>query len=175
MLAKYDLKLIGNYTLNVYNCQTISTLQHLGISELTLSPELNDDDCKKLISSSNIPFELMVYGNIPLMTMNYCLLGKSNKCYSSCKHLCETKEKFYIKDRMNLNFRIVPDNLSTITTIYNSKITSFEYNNFNVDSVRISILDEEPSKIQNIINTVSDNKRFEGNKYCGHFNKFEAI
>lgn len=171
IVGKYNLELIGNYTLNVYNTHTINFLQSKGIIETCITPELNDFDTKQLIETSSLPLELMVYGRIPFMTMNYCLLGKSNKCYKECSRLCNSNKKFYIKDRLGLNFRIVPDNMSTITTIYNSKITSFDYSDFNVNSVRISILDENEDQIQKIINTVKSSKRLEGQEYCGHFNK----
>lgn len=170
-LKKYHLDLLGNYTLNVYNNYTLKFLKSEGISEVCITPELNDLDTKKLIDSSSLPLELMVYGRIPFMTMNYCLLGKSNKCYQECSRDCNANKKFYIKDRLGLNFRIVPDNTSTLTTIYNSKITSFDYSNFKVNSVRISILDEDLKKIQEIINTVKSSKRLEGQEYCGHFNR----
>lgn len=171
VVSKYNLELIGNYTLNVYNTHTIDSLQSKGIIETCITPELNDFDTKQLIETSSLPLELMVYGRIPFMTMNYCLLGKSNKCYKECSRLCKSNKKFYIKDRLGLNFRIVPDNMSTITTIYNSKITSFDYSDFNVNSVRISILDENEDQIQKIINIVKSSKRLEGQEYCGHFNK----
>lgn len=66
---------------------------------------------------------------------------------------------------MNFDFRIIPDNLSTITTMYNSKILSIVTNDINVDLVRIDILDEKVFEIQNIINTVKQGKRFEGKEY----------
>lgn len=171
IVGKYNLELIGNYTLNVYNTHTIDFLQSKGIIETCITPELNDFDTKQLIETSSLHLELMVYGRIPFMTMNYCLLGETNKCYKECSRLCNSNKKFYIKDRLGLNFRIVPDNMSTITTIYNSKITSFDYSDFNVNSVRISILDENEDQIQKIINTVKSSKRLEGQEYCGHFNK----
>lgn len=171
IVSKYNLELLGNYTLNVYNIHTINSLQCRKFIETCITPELNDFDTKNLIKNSYLPLELMVYGRIPFMTMNYCLLGKSNKCYKECSRLCKSNKKFYIKDRLGLNFRIVPDNISTITTIYNSKITSFDYTDFNVNSVRISILDEDENQIQEIINTVKSSKRLEGQDYCGHFNK----
>ena len=171
VVSKYNLEIIGNYTLNVYNIHTLKSLQNRGIIETCITPELNDFDTKTLIETSSLPLELIVYGRIPFMTMNYCLLGKSNKCYKECSRFCNLNKKFYIKDRLGLNFRIVPDNLSTITTIYNSKITSFDYSNFKVNSVRISILDEDEKQIQEIINTVKSSKRLEGQEYCGHFNK----
>lgn len=170
-LSKYNLELIGNYTLNVYNSNTINSLKSKGISEICITPELNDLDTKNLIDSSSIPLELMVYGRIPFMTMNYCVLGKSNKCYKDCSRLCKTNKKYYLKDRMGFEFLIVPDNSTTITTIYNSKITSFDYSDFKIDSARISIVDENPNQIQNIIDTVKKSNRLEGKNYCGHFNK----
>lgn len=171
ILKKYNLEILGNYTLNVYNRYTIDFLKSEGVSEFCITPELNDCDTKKLINTSSLPLELMVYGKIPLMTLNYCLLGKSNKCYKECSQLCTQNKKFFIKDRLGLDFSIIPDNLSTITTIYNSKITSFDYSDFNVNSVRISVLDENLNQIQEIINMVKSSKRLEGKDYCGHFNK----
>ena len=136
-----------------------------------ISPELNDACTKKLLNNSSLNSELLVYGNIPLMTMNYCLLGESNHCYKECAKKCNTNTKYYLKDRMDFTFRIIPDNLSTITTIYNSKITSFEYDEYNTNFIRISILDEAPNSIQNIIDTIKSGKRFEGKDYCGHYNQ----
>lgn len=170
-LKKYYIDLLGNYTLNVYNNHSLIFLKSEGISEVCITPELNDFDTKELINLSPLPLELMVYGKIPFMTMNYCLLGKSNKCYKECSRDCNSHKKFFIKDRLGLNFRIVPDNTSTLTTIYNSKITSFDYTDFHVNSVRISILDEDLKQIQKIINTVKSSKRLEGQEYCGHFNQ----
>ena len=106
------------------------------------------------------------------MNSNYCLLGKTNKCYSSCKHLCNTNSKFYIKDRLGFLFRIIPDNIDTVTTIYNSKITSIEHQNINVYSVRIDALDESIEELNSIINIVKTGKKLEGTNYTnGNFNR----
>ena len=99
------------------------------------------------------------------MTNNYCYLGEANKCHKDCKKLCNKNSKFYLNDRMNFKFRIIPDNLSTITTIYNSKTLSVKFDNFCASSVRIDILDENISEIQDIIDTVSSGNRFEGKDY----------
>lgn len=79
-----------------------------------------------------------------------------------------SNSKFYLKDRMNFNFRILPDN--SITTIYNSKTLSIKFNDINISSVRIDILDENTSDIQNIIDIVNSKKRFEGKDFTnGYF------
>ena len=116
--------------------------------------------------------ELIVYGSIPVMNSNYCLLGKSNKCYPTCKKLCNSTNKYYLKDRLGFLFRIIPDNIETVTTIYNSKITSIEHKDLNVSSVRIDILDENIDEINKIIDIVKTGKKLEGNSYTnGNFNK----
>ena len=173
LLKKYNLELIGNYNLNVYNKFTINYLKNLGFSNLCITPELNDFDTKMLIKDSCLPLELLVYGNIPLMTLNYCLLGKSNKCYTKCSKLCNSNNRFYLNDRLNYSFRVLPDNFWNLTKIYNSKITSFDYSDFGVTDLRINILDEDPITIQNIISNVLNNESFKGFNYCGHFNKEE--
>ena len=43
--------------------------------------------------------------------------------------------------------------------------TSIDFDNFNVDFVRIDILDENIDEINNIINTVKNGKRFEGKDF----------
>ena len=104
------------------------------------------------------------------MTNNYCYLGKSNKCYKECDRKCTHKSNFYLKDRMDFKFKILPDNTSTITTIYNSKITSLKYENLPISSIRIDILEESPESIQEIINTIKSGNRFEGKNYTnGNF------
>ncbi len=173
LVKKYNLELIGNYTLNVYNRYSVKALKELRLESLCITPELNDYDTIKLISSSSLSLELFSYGNIPLMTMNYCLLGSSNKCYKECSRLCDSNKKFYLKDRLNFEFRILPDNFLNLTTIFNSKISSFDTSLFKANSLRISILDESEEEIKQIIQNVKSNIPFKGNKYCGHFNKTE--
>ena len=166
-LRKYNLPVIGNYTLNVYNNESIKTLKDFGLVKFTPSVELEKVDLLELLNLASLPSELIVYGKTPLMTNNYCYLGKSNRCYKDCKKLCLENSKFYLKDRLGFEFRIVPDNTCTITTIYNSKITSINYTDFinKINSVRIDILDENLDDIQKIINKVKKNERFEGKDF----------
>ena len=160
-----NIDIIGNYTLNIYNSSSISELKNLGLSSITISPELDESSIIDVSKYSSLPKELIVYGNIPVMTTNYCLLGKSNKCYSDCKHQCLADSNYYLKDRLGMQFRFIPDNSQTITTIYNSKTTSIQYNNFNIDFARIDILDENIDEINSIIKNVKNDIRFEGKNF----------
>ena len=165
LFKSFKLDLIGNYTLNIFNTYSALELKNIGISRYNISPELSKAEIKNLVTHTDLSSELIVYGKTPLMTNNYCYLGCSNKCYSDCTRKCMNNEKYSLKDRMNFKFRIVPDNTSCLTTIYNSKTTSITYNDLNIDFARIDILDEDIGEIQNIINTVKSNKRFEGKDF----------
>lgn len=170
---KNNYELIGNYTLNVFNSLTASSLE---LKTVTLSPEINREELQllaQMLKNKNINSELIVYGNLPLMTSNYCLLGNSNKCYKDCNTKCKTlNNTYFLKDRMGFLFRIIPDNTQTITTLYNSKTTSIDFNDILVTSVRIDILDENIDEINYIIYTVNSGKRLEGENYTnGNINR----
>ena len=160
-----NLDIIANYTLNIYNTNSSKTLRDLNFSTITLSPELDEDGFLNLCEKETLPKELIVYGKIPVMTMNYCVLGKSNKCYNTCKKLCNLNNKYYLKDRMGFLFRVIPDNLQTISTIYNSKIFSIKSSDFDTTFSRIDILDENVLEINNIIKTIKNGDRFEGKDF----------
>ena len=166
-----NLKYVANYTFNIFNNYTLNELKKLNFDLITISPEL---DSSSIIDICNydIPTELIVYGKVPLMTINYCLLGESNKCYEECSKNCNIDKKYYLKDRLGLKFRFIPDNIYNTTTIYNSKITSISHTDFNANSVRIDILDESIEKINNIINIVKSSSKLEGIDYTnGNLNK----
>ena len=165
LLDKSNLELIGNYTLNIYNTNSANEEYNLNINTITISPELDEEGILEITKNAFLSLELIVYGNTPVMTLNYCPLGKANKCYKECTKKCMSNKKYYLKDRLGLNFRIIPDNTQTISTIYNSKITSIEYKNFSIDWARIDILDENPREINKIISTVKQCDRFEGKNY----------
>ncbi len=167
---KNDYEFIGNFNLNVFNNATI---KDLNLDTITISPELNKEEIALIANNSNIPTEFIVYGNIPVMTSNYCLFGKSNMCYPNCVQKCKSNEKYYLKDRMNFLFRVIPDNFQSVNTIYNSKTNFIETTEINsVNNFRIDILDENIEEINNIINTIKEGKRLEGKNYTnGNLNR----
>lgn len=167
---KDSYEFISNYTLNIFNNYTIDSLNS---TVVTISPELNKEEINNLSANTTKETEFIVYGNIPLMTSGYCLLGVSNKCYPECNQKCNNHHKYYLKDRMNFNFRIIPDNIQTITTIYNSKTNSIDASDLNIDNLRIDILDESVERINQIIYSVKSDKRLEGQQYTnGNLNRF---
>ena len=165
LVKDLNLELIGNFNLNIYNNFSVQKLSDLNLKTITLSPELEKFEINDVLSQTNVETELIVYGKLPVMTNQYCYLGKSNKCYEKCDKKCLLNNKYYLKDRMDFKFRFIPDNMTTLTTIYNSKTLSVLHDSINVNNIRIDILDEEFDEIQNIIDTVKNNNRFEGKEY----------
>lgn len=166
-------KLVTNYTFNVFNQQTVLALKELGISRYTLSPELDKNTIQLLCDYNYLQKEMIVYGRIPLLNMNYCLLGETDKCYPNCKARCQSEHSYYLKDRLNMNFPIMPDNIQTVTTLFNSKITSVSPQDFSINFARIDILDETISQINSIVETVLAGKRLEGKNYTnGNLNRY---
>ena len=159
------LDIVGNYTLNIYNSYSCQVLENLKIHTATISPELDEQGILSICKNTSVPKELIVYGKIPVMTMHYCLLGKTNHCSKDCSRKCISDATYFLKDRMGILFQVMPDNTQTITTIYNSKITSIAYQDFDINFVRMDILDESIEKINQIIKTVQSGKRFEGKDY----------
>lgn len=171
-VIKYNLKIIGNYTLNVMNLQTVSVLQNLGLDTVTISPELDKLTIIDMLNNfGTVNSELIVYGKLPLMTSNYCLINHTNHCLSTCTKNCK-KQSYYIKDRLGFLFKIIPDDIDTITTIYNSKTTSISPTEFNLNYIRMDFLDESIDEIKNVINTVRSGNRLEGKDYTnGNINR----
>lgn len=71
-----------------------------------------------------------------------------------------------------MNFPIMPDNIQTVTTLFNSKITSISPKDFSINFARIDILEEDISQINHIVQTVKSGKRLEGKEYTnGNLNR----
>ena len=166
------LEIITNYAFNVFNANTINELRKMQVSRFTISPELDKNTINKLCESHILENELIVYGKTPLLNMNYCLLGKTDKCYPTCTMKCKNGHTFKLKDRYNLDFTVLPDNIQTVTTIYNSKIISIPIKKFNINVARIDILNEKIETINKIVSDVKNNKKFEGKNFTnGNLNR----
>ena len=148
----YSTDLIANYTFNTFNNYTLELLKEFGFSKVILSPELTNEQINNL--NSDIKKESIIYGNQCVMTSEHCPIGAiaGGFCENKkCSMPCLKQDKYYLRDRMKMDFRVIPDNIDCQSTIYNSKITSIESKNLNVDSIRIDIIDEDYKEILNII------------------------
>ena len=176
VLTCNDFELIANYTFNIFNLYSVNELKNLGINRFTVSPEstkeIIDNLCNSSLCCNYLPSELILYGKTPLININYCVLGKTNKCYPTCSSKCMSGNSYYLKDRLNMKFRILFDNIQTVSTIYNCKTTSISSDGFDIACSRIDILDESIDEINNIVNVVKSGSRLEGKEFTnGNLNR----
>ena len=173
-IKKYNKELIANYTLNTFNSFSIELLKNLGFNKVILSPELTKTQINN-ISSSGLEIEVIAYGNVCVMTSEYCPIGSivGGFCKEkACSKPCIKNDKYYLKDRMNIKFRVLSDNIDCQSRIFNSKINSIESKELNVDSIRLDFIDESIEEMQIAIDTHKTGKKFSGEKYTnGHFNR----
>ncbi len=109
-LAKaFGLIPTGDFRLNVYNSESVSRLEKLGLSEIILSPELTLPqmrDIKGDVAS-------IVYGRIPLMLLEKCVIGEIADCSA-----CENGDAALI-DRRGISFPVLRESEHR-NVIYNS-------------------------------------------------------
>ena len=173
MLNKFknNYEFIANYTMNIYNNLTINELSKHSISCVTISPELDKNTINSI--QSNINTETIVYGNLPVMTTNYCLLSKHNNCLQTCTNNCNNSSiSYYLQDRMNLDFKLMQDSFFKTTTIFNSKKLSYSYKNLHTNYIRLDFIDEKVEEINEIIKDFKNDTIPEGSDFTnGNYNR----
>ncbi|MGM9969997.1 MAG: DUF3656 domain-containing protein [Anaeroplasma sp.] len=166
LIENDNLDIIANYNLNLSNNFSVDEIREFGIKTYTISPEMDKQSIMNL-KNDTIKKEAIVYGRTLMMNTEYCTIGK----YINCDRKCQ-KGKYVLKDRMGFEFPVYTDIFNCNNYIYNSKITSIVWNDLNLDSIRIDILDETEDEIKNIINVHKKGKRLEGENYTnGNLNK----
>ena len=69
-------------------------------------------------------------------------------------------------------FRILPDNIQTVTTIFNSKTTCITHIDTSINSVRIDLLDETIDEINTIAKAAMNSTKLDGKQYTyGNLNR----
>lgn len=97
-LIKSSKKKIIDYTLNVLNNENILHWESHGADTVTLSVELKADEIQEM---SGKCLEMVVYGHIPIMTTEQCVIGryggcpKENEKLSGVYKLTDRKDETY--------------------------------------------------------------------------------
>lgn len=178
LLEHKELELIANYSLNTFNSEAVELLNSLGFSKIILSPELTNTQINDIIKKSynvDSQIEVIAYGSICVMTSEYCPIGSVAGGFckeKKCSKPCLKNDKYYLKDRMNMNFRVISDNIDCQSKIYNSKTNSIETNKLYCDSLLLSTLDESFNEMQEAILIHKSGEKISGDKYTnGHYNR----
>jgi len=102
-LGKSTIRTVyGGIGLNIYNSECIGAFQSMGVSSLTLSPELGTAQMRDIMQQE-MKIAVCVSGRLPLMVLESCIRKANGKC-SSCR-----KEPYLLCDRMNFQFPVIPE------------------------------------------------------------------
>ncbi|MBQ2614030.1 MAG: U32 family peptidase [Clostridia bacterium] len=80
-LSQKNWKLHGGHRLNVASSSAVRQWEEMGIDTLCLSAELNLAQVRDIQKS--IPLELLIYGHLPLMITENCVLKNQDSCTCS--------------------------------------------------------------------------------------------
>ncbi|MGI6776629.1 MAG: DUF3656 domain-containing U32 family peptidase [Acetivibrionales bacterium] len=157
--VKDDHKLIisGDYSLNVFNSYAIREYFRLGFHEIVLSPEVNINQIKTLTPINGTVIELIVYGRIPLMTVENCIPGNVRACSASrLRDRDECRDAaFRLKDRKGMEFPVLSDSVDCRCRILNSNVMFIpdeleKLKNSYIDMFRLCFYDETNEEILSI-------------------------
>lgn len=102
----------GGVRMNVFNSESVKFLKENGFESVCLSPELNMHQIINI--SKDIPTEAIVYGYVPVMTVQNCVIKSA---YGKCA--CDNGVHRLV-DRKGAHFNVVADKTNCTNVIYNS-------------------------------------------------------
>ena len=158
-------KLTADFRLNAFNSHSVSKLKQMGAVGVCLSPELNLRQIAAMDIS--LPSELIVYGRIPVMTVQNCVVKSgNNKC--ACN-----SDVYYLKDRKGVYFPLYTDKLTCTNTIYNSApvymADRMDELPGNLSSMRFIFTTETPEEVTDIYNKYKNNEKHDDGFTRGHY------
>ena len=104
---------VGDFRFNVTNCESVCVLEEMGIDSLILSPELTLPQARDVGGDTS----LIVYGRIPLMTVEKCVIKEIANCDTCAQNAA------VLTDRRGVSFPVLRE-WEHRNVIYNSLPTS---------------------------------------------------
>ena len=157
----------GGFRLNVFNSHALDEFKQLKFKTVELSPELNIKQIKSILKT--IPVQAMVYGRLPLMVTENCIIRNGDKC--------PCKGDNIITDRMGMKFPVIKDGDICRSIVLNCKKTFVAFDmdkikSAGVDFYRIYFTDEPFDECKKICHTYLFDGDYRPDDFTkGHFFK----
>ena len=159
---KAGLSVIGGTLLNITNSVSADAYFGLGVSSLTLSPELSASALKALKTKARTG--ICIYGYMPLMHFRCCPLQKERGCG-------ECKGKGEITDRMGESFTILCEERQ-YSVLYNTVPLYLGDKRLpRTDFVLMSFTTENRYNVRKAIDAYKSKKALDGRKTAGLFER----
>ena len=105
MAREMGFSLRGDYGLNVFNSRSLAMLEEMGFVSACLSFELRHQQIRDLRGA--LPREALVYGRLPLMVTENCLVRNAFGCKSRDLH-GPCRQSHRLTDRRGEDFPVLP-------------------------------------------------------------------
>ncbi len=142
LLKKMGFSIFGGGYMNIVNPLSLSEYEKLGVSDFTLSPEINLADLSDFETKSNIG--IVSYGYLPVMQFRNCPMKASVGC-EKCA------ENGYITDRLKKEFHLLCHNKKYVSLL-NTVPVSLSGKDVYVDFQTLYFTKETSSHVKDIIN-----------------------
>ena len=148
----------GDFGLNIYNSGSMNVLRNLELLSATVSFEMTMPQIRDL--SKAVDSEIIVYGRLPLMVVEHCLIrNRTGEC--SC-HLGATK----LVDKTGAEFPIIKDGDNCRSVLLNGKKLSWldrqdDLTKLGVWAARIYFTTEHPRDVNRILNDYLEPQPFD--------------
>jgi putative protease len=140
-----------DYSLNVFNQQTINTYHTLGKKRVTLSYEMSKDMLSEVKPNKNQELECIVYGYAPVMILAYCPITKNPTHCESCHEPCQNH--MALQDRFDEDYPLIRN--GNRLEVLNSKRLNLIYKldelvRMNIKYLRLDFTIESPEEVLEI-------------------------
>ena len=143
----------GDFGLNLYNSWAMNAARELELRSATLSFEMTLPQIRDV--SKAVPCELLIYGRLPLMITENCLVqGRTGQC--TC-HLAPTK----LVDKTGAEFPVIKDGNSCRSVLLNGKKLNLldrrnDLEHLGLWAVRLYFTTENPREVDHVLGCVAN-------------------
>ncbi|MDR0286783.1 MAG: U32 family peptidase, partial [Clostridiales bacterium] len=148
-----DLELIGGrpfvcgHSLNICNQDCLAVFRRAGCESGTLSPELSLHEMLELLKYRIWPAEVIIYGNIPLMRMAYCLTPCGKKDEQDFMLRDQNQKEYQVEQLKGVHGSLILNSVNLVK--YSKALFAAGLRNF-----RINVHNEEADKISEVMETI---------------------
>lgn len=162
-LEDAELEIYGDYRFNVTNNYTTGAIERMGVRNITLSPELSIPQIRDISGDTSV----IVYGRLPLMTLEKCAIRELYSCGDCDKYMSslargEYQNPLEMKDRRGFTFPIMRE-WQHRNVIYNSLPTCMSDRQGELEGAKITsqvfiFTVEPPAEIDRVIQAFKNKK-----------------
>ncbi|GAV22638.1 DUF3656 domain-containing U32 family peptidase [Carboxydothermus pertinax] len=151
--------LAADYSFNVFNSLSEEVLYDWSLKRATISLELSFKMLKETARFAEMAKEAVVFGDVPLMVSEYCVIGAvagGMTREKNCGRVCYFGD-YYLKDRLGVRFPVKTDQFCRMHIFNNKKLNILknlsEFTELlGIEYLRLELPFEEPDRVSKVVN-----------------------